>query len=72
MICSITQSDEGGRFNQQLVTYSIRLLDGSEKGSRSTPHGVWLTPAEVQHLARRQGFFTNEARTAISLIVGLL
>lgn len=72
MICSITQSDEGGRFNRQLVKYSIRLLDGSEKGSSSTPHGVWLTPAEVQHLARRQGFFTNEARTAISLIVGLL
>jgi oxidase EvaA len=72
LVCSITQSDEGGRFNRQLVTYSIRRVDDSEHVSRLTPHGVWLTAPEVQYLARRQGFFTNEARTAISLIVGLL
>jgi oxidase EvaA len=72
LLCAITQSDEGGRFNRQLVTYSIRLLENQEQRSRLTPQGLWLTPSEIQFLARREGFFTNEARTTISLIVGLL
>jgi hypothetical protein len=71
-LVSITQSDEGGRFNRQLVTYSLRMLPDISLASDIESKGVWFSAAEVSQLARLAGYFTNEARTAISLIVGVL
>jgi len=71
-LSSITQSDEGGRFNRQLVTYTLAQIKNIGLASEIESMGVWLSAAEVSQLARQSGFFTNEARTAISLIVGAL
>ena len=67
----VTQSDEGGRFDRQLVTYSIRQLDDMHRLRELAPEGLWLSPREISDLARLPGYFTNEARTAASMIVGL-
>jgi oxidase EvaA len=67
----ITQSDEGGRFHRQLVTYSIRHVDNMNRPLELAPEGLWLSAREISDLARLPGYFTNEARTAISMIVGL-
>jgi oxidase EvaA len=72
LMCSITQSDEGGRFNRQVVTYSIRFLGDSEPLAEMGSDAIWFSVSEVAHLSRLPGYFTNEARTTISLIVGLL
>jgi oxidase EvaA len=60
----VRQSDEGGRFFRDVVQY--RLRDSDEM--KSDPGTVWLTLSEIALLLPR-GFFNNEARSAISLIL---
>ncbi len=71
LLTRIEQSDEGGRFNQQRVTYSIRLIDDMSRASELAPSGEWFAPSEINELAQQTGFFTNEARSSLSLVVGL-
>lgn len=71
-IIAIEQSDEGGRFDKQIVEYSIRYTDEPKDVTELTQAGMWLSLAEMHTLLSKQGFFTNEARTAISLVLGLI
>lgn len=61
---SVNQSDEGGRFYHDVTNYSI--LDIGEIDSDSGM--VWLTLSEIHNLLPR-GYFNNEARSALSLIL---
>jgi dTDP-4-dehydro-6-deoxy-alpha-D-glucopyranose 2,3-dehydratase len=60
------QSNEGGRFFRDIADY--RILDIGE--TRPEDGVVWLTLAEV-HALLQQGFFNNEARSALSLLLSL-
>ena len=61
---SVKQSDEGGRFYHDVTQYSI-LDIGKIDGDRGL---IWLTLSEVQ-LLLPSGYFNNEARSALSLIL---
>ena len=65
VIKSILQSDEGGRFYQDITRY--RIIDIGE--ADLTLPGYWLNLAQVQNLLLKNGWFTNEARSAISLLL---
>lgn len=63
---TVRQSDEGGRFFHDVTEYSIREIDRP-----LVDRGVaWLTLAEVQRLLPH-GYFNNEARSALSLLLSL-
>lgn len=65
---SAAQSDEGGRFYRTVCRYSVVEVDPSYD---VTPEdGVWLTLGDVAALAR-QGAFTNESRSVVSLLLSL-
>lgn len=65
------QSDEGGRFFQALVDYDIiHLPDDLEIPQH--PCLFWLDLGQVDELSSREGIFSNESRSALSLIVSLL
>jgi dTDP-4-dehydro-6-deoxy-alpha-D-glucopyranose 2,3-dehydratase len=70
-VVGITQSDEGGRFDQQIVEYALHYLRDTTEAKAVFHGGVWLSLAEIQELVTRSGYFTNEARTAISLVLGM-
>jgi oxidase EvaA len=69
VLAQCRQSDEGGRFFQDISTY--RLVD---VGDAFDPpdDGCWLTLAQVRTLLSQGGWFTNEARSAISLLLAWL
>ncbi|MHB8778794.1 MAG: NDP-hexose 2,3-dehydratase family protein [Anaerolineales bacterium] len=60
------QSDEGGRFFQDVSTY--RLIDIGEAFD-PPQHGFWLTLAQTRQLLNEGGWFTNEARSVLSLLL---
>lgn len=62
----VRQSDEGGRFYQDVACY--RIVDVGE----TRPEGalIWLTLAEIKALLPL-GLFNNEARSALSLLLSL-
>ncbi|MFA6016677.1 MAG: NDP-hexose 2,3-dehydratase family protein [Patescibacteria group bacterium] len=62
---TVLQSDEGGRFYRDITKY--RLIDIGE-ADLSLP-GYWLNLAQIQSLLLKNGWFTNEARSALSLIL---
>lgn len=68
-LVSARQSDEGGRFMQSLARYEVREVEASQV-PRHDPDAVWLTLAQVQTLAQQSGLLTNEARSALSLLLG--
>lgn len=64
------QSDEGGRFMASRARYSVYLLpNGVEIVSNDT--GLWATLAELEVLCRMPKMLTNEARSCISLLLGI-
>jgi oxidase EvaA len=63
---SVRQSDEGGRFFQDISEY--RIIDIGE--ARSAGGIIWLTLSEVTELLP-QGIFNNEARSVLSLLLSL-
>ena len=63
------QSDEGGRFFQDITTY--RLIDLMD-AFPPPQNGFWLTLAEIRQLLNEDGWFTNEARSALSLLLAWL
>ena len=65
---SVLQSDEGGRFANSVARYEIVELP-SCWGQASTDDGVWVTLAELKSLIARPGLLTNEARSAVSLLL---
>jgi oxidase EvaA len=62
------QSDEGGRFFRDITIYRIIDLGCGEADLRK----AWLSLSEIRALLDRGGYFTNEARTLISLLMRYL
>lgn len=60
------QSDEGGRFFHDISTY--KLIDIGNVPDDLT-NEKWLTLAETHRLLHAGGWFTNEARSALSLVL---
>ncbi|MBI4455050.1 MAG: NDP-hexose 2,3-dehydratase family protein [Acidobacteria bacterium] len=68
-LLSCLQSDEGGRFYHCVTRYSIVFVEDIEHW-----HCVdvcWLSLAEVQQFLPLSGIFTNEARSALSMILAM-
>jgi oxidase EvaA len=70
-ILSCLHSDEGGRFYRCVSRYCVRLLPDD---ARIPPDQrlMWMTLGQMQQLIRRQGVFTNEARSLISMLLAFL
>jgi len=71
-LASIDQSDEGGRFYKQVVRYELLILEKQDKLTEIQFQGTWLSISNINMLSSLSGFFTNEARTTISLILGFI
>ncbi len=65
VVMACRQSDEGGRFFRDITLYRIVDLNDTVPD----PHKIWLHLSEVRALLDRGGYFTNEARTLISLLM---
>ncbi len=63
------QSDEGGRFYHDHNL--IQLIDIGEIDNSNTDI-IWLSLQDISTLLREDGWFTNEARTALSLVLAWL
>jgi len=63
-ILSVNQSDEGGRFYHDVTKYSIHDIGEIDRSLDL----IWLTLSEIQMLLP-EGYFNNEARSALSLIL---
>ncbi len=62
------QSDEGGRFHHSVGRY--RVIRWPEDDSLpEPPDTVWATLGQIQALALQPGVLTNEARSALSLLL---
>lgn len=67
-IAACMQSDEGGRFFRCVSRYRLCQVPDDEV---IEPHErlAWMTLGEVEQLIARPGVFTNEARSAISMLL---
>lgn len=65
---SCMQSDEGGRFYYSVSRYSLVEIREDEKIPNDESN-CWVTLRQIQRLAHIQGMLTNEARSAISLLL---
>lgn len=63
---STLQSDEGGRFFEDVTRY--RLTDIGQLTQCPSDY-YWLTLSEIRYLLSQDGVFTNEARSAFSLLL---
>jgi len=68
VLASVRQSDEGGRFFRDVSRYRLVELPAPD----GPPDGQWLSLGEICTLLRREGVFTNEARSALSLVLAWL
>lgn len=59
------QSEEGGRFFKNINQYRVIDIGHIKKINRDD---VWLSLSQIQKLLLKDGWFTNEARSAISLL----
>ena len=65
VVASVAQSDEGGRFFQDVAHYRLVLIERSD----AEPGLTWLTLGELQPLLAEGGWLTNEVRSALSLLL---
>ena len=70
-VLTVLQSDEGGRFLRSISRYSVDLLDASVEVPE-IDGCVWMPLSTVHAVLQQQGVFTNEARSALSLLLGEL
>lgn len=63
------QSDEGGRFYQSVVEYSIQEINPDVDVPFDGDIYSWMTLGQIRDLLPVQGNFTNEFRSALSLIL---
>jgi len=68
VLLSAMHSDEGGRFFRSVARYALHMLPPDEPVAAGDDV-AWLTLGEIARLVRRPGFFTNEARTLVSLLL---
>jgi hypothetical protein len=69
-ILSVRQSDEGGRFMRSIMRYEVVLIDESKAallGKRVT----WVSLGELEWLCQMPAATTNEARSAVSVLLSL-
>jgi len=65
VLAQISQSDEGGRFFQDVTQYRLVRVDLPEPG----PGQIRLTLGELKPLLAQGGWLTNEARSVLSLLL---
>jgi oxidase EvaA len=64
----VLQSDEGGRFHRSVARYRVvHAPDGAPLPEQDD--AIWVTLGRIQALALGSGLLTNEARSAISLLL---
>jgi oxidase EvaA len=68
LLLGAQQSDEGGRFFHSIATYGIHLLP-EDAAIELGEHLAWMTLAQIEALIPRRGFFSNEARSLISMLL---
>jgi len=66
ILVELWQSDEGGRFFQDINRY--RIIDVGET-YQVGDELYWLTLAEIKTLINKGSYFTNEARSVLSLLL---
>ncbi|MCM3875242.1 MAG: NDP-hexose 2,3-dehydratase family protein [Thermoanaerobaculia bacterium] len=66
VVAQVRQSEEGGRFYRDTNTY--RVVDAGMAGEVD-PDSYWLTLGDVRQLLDEPGWLTNEARSALSLLL---
>lgn len=66
VVAQVRQSEEGGRFYQDTNMY--RVIDIGIAGEVD-PNCYWLTLGDVRQLLDEPGWLTNEARSALSLLL---
>ncbi|WP_019509273.1 NDP-hexose 2,3-dehydratase family protein [Pleurocapsa sp. PCC 7319] len=71
LLVSNLHSDEGGRFYKCISRYSIYLLDKDEAIDLGE-NLSWMTMQQIEFFANRQGFFSNEARSLISMLIAYI
>ena len=71
VLVSNLHSDEGGRFYKCISRYSIHILDKDEAIDLGE-NLSWMTLQQIEFFAKRQGFFSNEARSLISILLAYL
>ncbi len=73
LILECKQSEEGGRFFQDVNKYQIVVTEPvGEQAAAMTTDDYWLNLNEVQALLAMGGIFTNEARSVLSLLLKFL
>jgi oxidase EvaA len=70
-LLSSLHSDEGGRFYRSVARYSIALM-AEDDALPSSPSLRWMTLGQIERLLKRQGVFSNEARSLISMLLAYL
>jgi len=63
------QSDEGGRFFHSVCRYRIVEVPADRDLPGVMPSHAWLTLGQIWRLSNIQGVFTNEARSAFSMLL---
>jgi len=71
ILSSIEQSDEGGRFYENISRYTLVYWLGSQK-TLSRKNGIWLSAGEIEFLSRSKGMLTNELRTLLSILISYI
>ncbi len=66
------QSDEGGRFFRSICRYRIVELPETMEVDVPESGFLWLTLGQISRLTSVQGVFTNEARSALSMLLSEL
>lgn len=69
---STFQSDEGGRFFRSVCRYRIVELPATASVDVAGGGYLWLGLGQINRLARIQGMFSNEARSALSMLLSEL
>lgn len=70
-LLSSLHSDEGGRFYRSVSRYSIMLLNSTEV-LPSVSSTSWMNLRQIERLSQRKGFFSNEARSLVSMLLAYL
>lgn len=66
VLVSVAQSDEGGRFFHDVSDYRLVLADDPDAAGDDV---IWLSLGDVEVLLAEGRWFTNEARSALALVL---
>ncbi len=67
VLARVAQSDEGGRFYRDVSEYRLLLVEPTM--GEGDPAVLWLSLGEVMTLLAEGRWFTNEARSALALLL---